>query len=624
MVFSLWIWIILLSLYEHWSSYLNLMENQNRFWQALAERRWKTLVVDIGGVSLGGGYPIRIQSMTNTDTMDTDASLDQCIRIIQAGAEYVRLTTRSIQEAENLENIKRLLRRKGYTIPLIADVHFNARIALTAAQIVEKVRINPGNFLGTKDDNLENIREELLPLLSLCKKYRTALRIGVNHGSLSSRIMESYGDTPEGMVASAMEYLKICRDEGFHRLVVSLKTSNTRVLVHANRLLVWRMMEHDMHYPIHLGLTEAGEGEDGRIRSAAAIGSLLADGIGDTIRVSLTEDPEEEIPVARKILLFSQPKGKEDFVGENVAIMPFEYQRRRSQPVDIVGGIHPPVVISGARLHETASSQKVEPDMVFAEKILPGIKFKQIVPYNKAIAAGEIPENVFPLCKPDEHPRKASGLVFIQINLGREQANLPIIKNTVLVLSLNPGFSLASIRAFFAMMERTGNLSPLVLKIRYPEEKKEDFSLRAACELGPVLLDGLADGVWLEGPPALEVHDEVSTAFNLLQATRMRMFKTEFISCPSCGRALFNILDTVRRVKEKTVHLQGIRIAIMGCLVNGPGEMADADYGYVGAAPGKITLYRGKEPVKKNIPAERAVEELIALISQDGKWIERK
>lgn len=496
-------------------------------------KRFETRDVLIGTIPLGAGHPVRIQSMTSTSTLDTDATVKQAIRMIEAGCEYIRLTTRNIREAENLRNIKTSLGEKGYNTPLIADVHFNPEIALAAAAIVEKVRINPGNYsvkqknknVYTEDDynsELGKIKAHLAALTDICKDHGTVIRIGVNHGSLSGRIMSRYGDTPGGMVESALEFARICREYDFHNLVLSMKSSNTKVMVEANRFLVKSMKQEDMNYPIHLGVTEAGAGEDGRIRSALGIGTLLEEGIGDTIRVSLTEDPEYEIPVARTILNRYTNKKKYH------ALPPLKH------PVPVPATYH------------------------------------------------EIKENI------DDY-------IIVETD---QKEFLPAVRMKLSELSAN-------------------NIKkPVILKRRYAGMNKDQVAIHAAVDLGSFFLDGFGDAIWID-QAGME-----SLSLNILQASRRRFSRAEFIACPSCGRTQFNIQEVLKKVKEKTGHLKNLKIAVMGCVVNGPGEMADADYGYVGASRGKVSLYKGKTMVKKNVDQEKAVEELIKIIKESGDWHE--
>jgi (E)-4-hydroxy-3-methylbut-2-enyl-diphosphate synthase len=512
--------------------------------------------VDIGGIPLGSDFPVRIQSMANTLTSDTGASIQQCIRIINAGADYMRFTVPSLADVDSFARIKAGIREKGYDTPLIADVHFNPDIALKVVDYADKVRINPGNF--TDQQKFEQLIEK-------CKNNKVAIRIGVNHGSLSPQIMNDFGDTPLGMAESAMEFLRICRKHNFNQVVVSMKASNVRVMVYATRLIADMMDIEGMPFPLHLGVTEAGDGDDGRIKSAAGIAALLNDGIGDTIRVSLTEDPEAEIPVARKIVNFSG-KGSETVE----AIGPVEYSKRKSRIAGNVGGNFPPVVIGFDAIQDSVN---------LVESSIPDLTREFL----------------------------------------RDLSN-----NRGSVLVLNPGIENSSdiIRRVRTMMEMNYCDVPVVLRLHTEEKSVEDFMLKSAACLAGAFIDGFGDGLWLSNQFPMPAGTETSVSLGILQATRARMSKTEYISCPSCGRTNFNLMESLSRIKAATVHLKGLKIGVMGCIVNGPGEMADADYGYVGAGKGKITLYKGREVVKRNIPETEAVEELIRVIKDNGDWKE--
>ena len=569
--------------------------------------REKTREVQVGKVPLGSGYPVRIQSMASSPTRDTEACVQESIRIIRAGADYIRFTAQNTKEAENLADIKAQLRRRGYDTPVIADVHFNPAVAETAARIVEKVRINPGNFArivpvaGLPDKKMqeiyrEQIREQFVPLLTICKKYHTALRLGVNHGSLAKRILERYGDTPEGMVVSAMEYLHICKEENFHQVVLSMKSSNTRVMVRAYRLLASTMAGEGDLYPLHLGITEAGEGEDGRIKSAVGIGALLADGLGDTIRVSLTEPSENEIPVAQHLVkYFSRHKN----VGNGSipeSFDPFDYHLFGDNP-GIPGFSKVPVVVGTSRL---PSGQDPQPDLIRQEE-----------------------EDAF-LTSPDERKIRFVEIPVREHDMERLQHMSGSKPEVVLVAEAGEKDTVREIRDFFFRLKDQGILIPVILKKTYHSATVEKFWIEAAADMGPVFLDGMGNGLWLEYAGDTTPATVVSAAFGILQAARVRTFKPEYISCPSCGRTLFDIQEVTARIKKRTAHLKGIKIAVMGCIVNGPGEMADADYGYVGSGKGRITLYKNREIVKKNIPADKAVDELIRLIRQDGNWVTKE
>ncbi len=563
-------------------------------------KRRQSSVVCVGNTPLGGNNPIRLQSMTNTSTMDTANSVSQCIRIIEAGGEYVRLTAQGVRESENLKNIREQLNKQGYSTPLVADIHFNPKAADSAARTVEKVRINPGNYVDPvktfikfeySDEEysveIEKIRERFVPFLNICKEYKTAIRIGVNHGSLSDRIMSRYGDTPQGMVESCMEFLRICIVENFYDVVLSIKASMTSVMVRTVRLLVHCMEKENMAFPLHLGVTEAGDGEDGRIKSAVGIGTLLMEGIGDTIRVSLSEDPELEIPVCRKIVDYISDKKGHPAISGAVFLNynAFDPTKRISFAVDKFGGGNPLVVIES-----TVSPLFTLGQIEDWQKCDSGPKFLELK-YN------DLNDNVLSLIKQD--------------------------KNTVIIISSDHQFSLGEQKAFIHRLcnEEVGN--PLVIKHAYSEEDIESLQIKAAMDCGVFFLDMLADGLWLQNNSSKISSEELtSVSYGILQATGRLITKTEYISCPSCGRTLFDLQSTIKRVKAATNHLKGLKIGIMGCIVNGPGEMADADYGYVGAGPRKISLYKGKECIEKNIPAEDAVESLINLIKKYGDWKE--
>ena len=643
-------------------------ENKKYCASLTSYQRRKTNTVKIGDLYLGGDYPIRIQSMTTTDTMDTKATVEQSIRMIEAGCELVRITAPSIKEAHNLENIKKELRLKGYQTPLVADIHFTPNAAEIAARIVEKVRINPGNFADKKKfenieytdaayvGELERIRERFLPLIKICKEYGTAMRIGTNHGSLSDRILSRYGDTPAGMVESALEFLRICRDENYHNLVLSMKSSNPQVMVEAYRLLVNKMDSEQMFYPLHLGVTEAGEGDDGRIKSALGIGCLLEDGIGDTIRVSLTEDPEFEIPVAKKLTERYSSRANHSPVhpvfSESVQqFSPFEYQKRESRACHNLGGKNVPRVIADfSHLNTITEWEMKQIGHVYdaeldkwhmtdlgADFIFTGSKTISFMLPNglKAICNYEIwksienKNNYYPLVNIknlDLINSIASEIIFVLANC--EEVNAEIIrqlsntKNAILIIETNNEHRLSQLRQMFFDFMQAGCSIPVIIKTSYSTTDGETMMLHSSTDSGSLLIDGYGDGVWIDAP---KIQPAVinSTAFGILQASRTRISKTEYISCPSCGRTLFNLQETTAKIRQVTDHLKGVKIGIMGCIVNGPGEMADADFGYVGTGPGKITLYKGKEVVKRNISSETAVDELINLIKDYGMWIEK-
>lgn len=625
----------------------------------LQRTRFQTLEVQVGSVGFGGENPVRVQSMTTTDTMDTAGSVEQSIRMIDAGCELVRLTAPSKKEAENLQNIKDALVQRGYTTPLVADIHFTPNAAEIAAQIVEKVRVNPGNYADKKrfeeieytDESyqaeLDRIEEKFTPLVLLCKERGTAMRIGTNHGSLSDRILSRYGDTPEGMVESAMEFLRICRKHDFHAIVLSMKASNVLVMVQAYRLLVATMKAHDMRYPIHLGVTEAGDGEDGRIKSAVGIGALLEDGIGDTIRVSLTEAPEAEIPVAQKLLdKFDQVNTlsiSDIHVGS--PYNPYAYHREHTTAVGKVGNGQVPVVIA-----DLSHVEEIKPSHLF------GYGYNYSVPLDKwnisdsaadFVYVGstrltfEVPGTLQVLCDLDTwktHYTEAAGffpvvgpelldqlsseqVVFVLHQA--ENTDVDYLKshpNAVIVVQTkytNKAQVYRNIRFIFA---ENNIKNPVILHGSYTINDNESFQLWSSSDLGTQLIDGFGDGVWIHGNYPSQLIN--STSFGILQATRTRISKTEYISCPSCGRTLFDLQETTAKIRAKTSHLKGVKIGIMGCIVNGPGEMADADYGYVGTGPGKIHLYKEKEVVRKNVPEDEAVDALIELIREHGDWVE--
>lgn len=539
--------------------------------------------ITVGNTLLGASNPIRVQSMTNTNTLDTEASVAQAIRIIQAGGELVRLTAQGIREAENLKNIHVALRAKGFITPLVADIHFNPKVAEVAALYVEKVRINPGNFVG-QTEGLDKIREKLKALLAICTSNNTAIRIGVNHGSLSERIMNQYGDTPEGMVVSAMEFLRICKEEKFNNLVISMKSSNTLVMVQSVRLLVAAMNEEGMNYPLHLGVTEAGDGEDGRVKSAVGIGALLADGIGDTIRVSLSEDPELEIPVAKKLVRYMEQRSKHTPIKASVfnGFNPFAYTRRETNPVWKIGGQQVPIVMAQAE-----GNYAILPDLIFNQINRLGI---QIIPLTYADLSNETLQRI------------------------------STTDNAVVLLSSKNSNPVGEMRAFFHALMAADCKVPVILHCAYAENDLETLQIKAGADFGALLLDGFGDGIYLQNEGAISNEQLNSITFGILQASRVRVSKTEYISCPGCGRTLFDLQTTIARIKAKTAHLKGLKIGIMGCIVNGPGEMADADYGYVGAGKGKVSLYKKQVCIEKNIPEIEAVEKLIDLIKAGGDW----
>jgi (E)-4-hydroxy-3-methylbut-2-enyl-diphosphate synthase len=540
--------------------------------------------------------------------MDTPATVEQCVRIILAGADLVRLTVRNQKEAENLKNIKSELNNRGFFVPLAADVHFNPKIAEISAGIVEKVRINPGNFAGI------DIPDKLIPLIHVCKKNHTALRIGVNHGSLSARIMEKYGDTPEGMVESAMEYLRICVKEKFYDIVVSLKASNTRIMIWSNRLLRKSMQDEGMDFPIHIGVTEAGEGEDGRIRSAVGIGTLLGEGMGDTIRISLTEDPENEIPVARKLVtLFENSMTDPDKLPDWNQLISF---KRKTNRILNIGDMQVPVVISSndAQSHSFGNyDNDIKPDYFFTGKEIkvvsePGQDFPFFTLKTASTGNYRSPLLNFISLAPEE------------VDEWMDSDDIVNKGNDVLVIHVKQDHQHLLYQAFKKIIH-SGSTLPVIIHATYDEPDPGLYLLKVSSDLGRYFIDRLADGIWIENPD-FTLSENIKLSFNLLQAARSRMFKTEYIACPSCGRTLFNIQNTLARVKAVTSHLKHLKIAVMGCIVNGPGEMADADYGFVGSAPGKVTLFKQKEAIKKNIPEDYAINALIDLIKENDDWMD--
>lgn len=605
--------------------------------------RRQSPVVHIGSLDMGGDNPIRIQSMTTTSTDDTEGSVAQAERIIKAGGELVRLTTQGVKEAENLKNISAGIRKDGFATPLVADVHFNPRVADVAALYAEKVRINPGNYVDParkfiKHDytdeeyaeELKKIEDRLVPFLDICKDHHTAIRIGVNHGSLSDRIRNRYGDTPEGIVESCMEFLRICKKHDFSDVVISIKSSNTVVMVRSVRLLVETMDKEDMHYPLHLGVTEAGDGEDGRIKSAVGIGALLADGIGDTIRVSLTEEPEAEIPVARHLVDYiSRKAGHLLIPGE--AYGGFDWlrpERRQTIAVGDIGGRNVPVVIASRNKDADDTGAPSKADYLYVGSELPEKRSKgqkYIVDYQLYTEA-EDKRQLYPIYPVTAMPfvsMNDARLKFLVLQFGTpSEEYLACLKShpeIVVVCMSNHQNRLGSQRALVHEMMIAGVKNPVVFAQMYQLSDREEFQLESAADMGALMMDGLCDGVWLMNEGNVRAADIEDTAFGILQAGRLRTSKTEYISCPGCGRTLYDLRDTIKRIHEATKDMKGLKIGIMGCIVNGPGEMADADYGYVGAGPDKISLYKGKECVEHNIPEGEAVEHLIKLIREDRK-----
>ena len=635
-----------------------------------AYSRRKSRVVNIGGVPLGGDNPIRVQSMTVVDTMDTQGSVEQAIRMVEAGCEYVRITAPSIKEAENLDNIRKELRNRGYDVPLVADIHFTPNAAEIAARLVEKVRVNPGNYADKKkfetieytdkgyDEELERIRDKFMPLVKICKEYGTAMRIGTNHGSLSDRILSRYGDTPLGMVESALEFLRICEDLNYYDIVLSMKASNTRVMVQAYRMLVNKLEAEGLQpYPLHLGVTEAGEGEDGRIKSAVGIGALLEDGLGDTVRVSLTEEPEFEIPVAQKLVeRYNNRAGHKEIkpIDAN-PIDPFFYSRRITSEVKNIGGEQVPVVIADMSnlgelsikdLGSAGHYYLPEPDkwrtgdqaadFIYTGKNPCDFDFTQglfeIV--DRSYLQKEKASYQFPLFQlGDLNEERHDELNFLELDAAEYDSQL--IKklnnegNWVILLKTSNEHGMAEQRRFAFDLIRDEVQIPVIIQRSYAIPDEDQFQLYSATDIGGMLVDGLGDGVLLQSSRSMERSEKLDclksytkTAFGILQAARTRMSKTEYISCPSCGRTLFDLQETTAAIRERTDHLKGVKIGIMGCIVNGPGEMADADFGYVGSGKGKITLYKGQDVVKRGVPSENAVDELIELIKENGAWVD--
>jgi (E)-4-hydroxy-3-methylbut-2-enyl-diphosphate synthase len=646
-------------------------------------RRLRTLEVRVGDLLLGNLHPVRVQTMTTTDTMDTLGTVEQSIRCIEAGAELVRITAPSKKEAENLLPIKKELRRRGFTTPLVADIHFTPNAAEIAARIVEKVRVNPGNYIDKKkfefieytdadyNEEIDRIRERFTPLVKICKEYGTAMRIGTNHGSLSDRIMSRYGDTPVGMVESAMEFLRVARGENYHNLVLSMKSSNPIVMVQAYRLLILNMEEEfGVCYPLHLGVTEAGDGEDGRIKSAIGIGTLLEDGIGDTIRVSLTEDPEFEIPVCKDLV--KRYEGRESIPAKASEILiPSLLQtgiKRSSQPIANIGGSQVPVVMA-----DLSRAGTIEPEHLRAigyvydvinDKWNIGDAAADYLYTGKNTIGFRLPGTLKVICDPGIRPRgaeeekffplfhgeaylrsaeRSETLNFVALNVSSDGAvslmsELQDDPRVVLCLSCSGAGAMSSLREFIMDEMPAGIHHPAILAIESHDSSIDEQLIHFSTEAGALFLDGMGDGIWLMNDPKNIVNAKVSgrtyleaknnhqflnnTSFSILQATRTRISKTEYISCPSCGRTLFDLQETTARIRSVTHHLKGVKIAIMGCIVNGPGEMADADFGYVGSGPGKITLYRGKEIVKRGVDSAIAVDELINLLKESDAWVE--
>ena len=624
--------------------------------------RFKTIEVKVGPIAIGGKNPIHIQSMTTANTMNTSATVDESIRMIDAGCKLVRITAPSKKDAENLANIKNELRLKGYKTPLVADIHYTPNAAEIAAKIVEKVRINPGNYADKKkfeeidytDESYNNellrIEEKFTPLVQICKQNNTSMRIGTNHGSLSDRILSRYGDTPKGMVESALEFIRICRKHDYHNIVISMKASNTRVMVHAYRLLVNEMIKEGMKYPLHLGVTEAGEGEDGRIKSAVGIGTLLSEGIGDTIRVSLTEAPEQEMPVAQKILDHFKNIHNHKKIAETKQhqIDYFQYKKRKTFQVENIGNKNVPIVIS-----DLSNRKKITQASFFS------LGYRYSVPLDKwhisemasdFIYIGEneinfeIPGTLriisnysswikhkkgFPIFNLKEYEKIkdfSETLNFLKIyDHEITPSSIDILKNNkslVIFLESENINCIAAMRKFFFELIEKKIKNPIIISRKYEFNDDEQLQISASIDIGSLLIDGLGDGICISSNNCSNKMLN-SISFGILQASRTRISKTEYISCPSCGRTLFDLQETTAKIRKVTDHLKGVKIGIMGCIVNGPGEMADADYGYVGTGPGKITLYKEKTVVKKNVPESEAVDALIDLIKENGDWVDK-
>ncbi len=628
----------------------------------LNRKRFPTIEVNVGGLIIGGEQPIRLQSMTTVDTMDTLGSVEQSIRMIDAGCELVRLTAPSKKEAENLLNIKNELLKRGYATPLVADIHFTPNAAEIASKIVEKVRVNPGNYADKKKfeeidytdqsyaAELLRIEEKFKPLIALCKEYGTAMRIGTNHGSLSDRILSRYGDTPEGMVESAMEFIRICEKNDFYNLVVSMKASNALIMVQAYRLLSATMLKTKRGYPLHLGVTEAGDGEDGRIKSAVGIGALLEDGLGDTIRVSLTEEPEKEIPVAAKLTHKFLARNNDKKIKTNSSALPyspFSYSKRSTVQIGNIGSKQVPIVVA-----DLSNKTEIKPSNLYGFGYNYSIELDKWTLQEQAADYAFIGDNKINFEKPGSlglisnfdawlnyYSDKPGCFPLIHSNKSHEcMINTPVFvliddestdaiysnprANFIYVLHTAHTNRVAVLREIVIKTAQHFVNQPIILMIDCYSSDNEQFQINVSSEAGTLLIDGIGDGLWIKGnAPSTLIN---STAFGILQATRTRISKTEYISCPSCGRTLFDLQETTAKIRKETAHLKGLKIGIMGCIVNGPGEMADADYGYVGTGPGKITLYKEKNVVKKNVQEDQAVQELINLIKENGDWVDLK
>ncbi|MCF8260118.1 MAG: (E)-4-hydroxy-3-methylbut-2-enyl-diphosphate synthase [Melioribacteraceae bacterium] len=642
-----------------------MIETINKYCNSISNySRFETREVKVGDLGIGGENPIRIQSMTTTDTMNTQATIEQSIRMIDVGCELVRITAPSIKEAQNLKEIKDGLLLRGYKTPIVADIHFTPNAAELAARIVEKVRVNPGNYADKKkfqqieysdtqyESEIQRIYERFSPLVKICKEYGTAMRIGTNHGSLSDRIMSRYGDTPLGMVESALEFLRICEDLDYHEIILSMKASNTRVMVQAYRLLVQKMIEAGMNYPLHLGVTEAGDGEDGRIKSAVGIGTLLEDGIGDTIRVSLTEEPEAEIPVAFSLAERYLNRSGHKLVPEieTQTKDPYSYELRESFEVTSIGASNVPRVVADfsklsgidfATFRQIGYDYSADLDKWNYSEMCSDLIFlgenelnfdapqniKLIWNYKKWISLEDKTKG-FPLFSFDEYLKnKSKSFVMNFVSIAIEdvfKSEFNLVANNekvVFVLTTNNLHAMPEQRRVFYELLLRKVKNPVIIKRSYADLTVDDFQLFASTDLGGLLIDGFGDGVWAE-INSVDLRKVNTVMFGILQAARVRISKTEYIACPSCGRTLFDLVEVTNLIRNRTDHLKGVKIGIMGCIVNGPGEMADADYGYVGSGVGKITLYRGKDVVRRNINSKHAVDELIEIIREDGNWRE--
>ncbi len=601
-------------------------------------RRRHTVSVNVGGTPMGSNFPVRVQSMTNTSTDDIDASTAQCLSLADAGAEYVRLTAQGVREAEAIGKIRNRLRSLGCTTPLVADIHFNPRAAFAAAQVTDKVRINPGNFvdparqfksLSYTDEEyaaeLQRIHDALVPFIEICRQHGTAVRLGVNHGSLSDRIMSRYGNTAAGMVESVMEFLRVFVAEGFLNVVISMKASNVVVMAEAVRRLVRAMDAEDMHFPLHLGVTEAGFGDDGRVKSAVGIGALMSEGLGDTIRVSLSEAPEAEVPVARKLVEYITSRAGHPSINGTLspgydAVNPC--RRASTETGSLVGGRRQPVVVASCRPSDV--TQKAKPDFYFSTSGAgDGGTNRYIVPlaeYTGAIGT-------YPLLELNEWTDDCQAAIkWVAVKADTPVTDLEFLKgrnDVVLVVDPANVNIPGSWQSLLHAMNAAGISCPAVPRASYAGTTDTEWlQVKAGADFGTVLLNGFADGLWLDAPDYADAETLVGIEFAILQSARLRMSKTEFISCPSCGRTMFDLMSTVERVKEATVHLTHLKIGVMGCVVNGPGEMADADYGYVGAAAHRISLYKGKQCIEKNIPESEAIPRLVALIKENGDWVD--